>query len=68
MACSYRDGEGGTVDLKEATHFFQMAAEGGHIAGATYLGTSYKYMTGSGVPRSFAEAANRLKKSSLQAT
>lgn len=61
LACSYRDGEGGPVDLKEAARFFRMAAEGGHVAAGTNLGIAY--MSGNGVPQDFKEAEKWLQAS-----
>lgn len=60
LACSYRDGEGGSVDTTLAAKYFRMAAQKGHVQATTCLGIAL--MTGSGVERDLGEAKNWLTK------
>lgn len=59
LACSYRDGEGGPVDLVQAYTYFRMAAEGGHLQGITNLGLAYLH--GDGVKQDIHESVKWLK-------
>lgn len=60
LACSYRDGEGGPVDLAMAAKYFRQAAENGHIPACTNLGIALR--RGDGVNMDKDEARKWLKK------
>ena len=60
LACSYRDGEGGPVDLKEALRRFKFAAELGYAKSMTNVGDAYLY--GRGVAKDLDVAERWYKK------
>jgi TPR repeat protein len=64
LGCRYRSGNGVEKDINQAAHWFQKAAEQGHIEAQYILGSSY--YNGLGLEKNITQAIFWLKKASEQ--